>query len=108
MQDYRVQENRLPSSPSIKCNLLRESLSEDSQNIPCATLKRRGSWVIRVADPDPDSIGSVDPDPDSSGLVDPDLDSIASVDPDSIGSVDPVPDSETGSGSRTGKNDQQK
>jgi hypothetical protein len=23
--------------PSIKCNVLRESLSEDSQNIPCAT-----------------------------------------------------------------------
>ncbi len=34
--------------PSIKCNVLRESLSEDGQNIPCATLKRRGSWVIFI------------------------------------------------------------
>jgi hypothetical protein len=42
LQDYRVQEYRLPSPPSIKCNVLRESLSEDSQNIPCATLKRIG------------------------------------------------------------------
>jgi hypothetical protein len=33
-----VQEYRLPS---IKCNVLRESLSENTQNIPCATLKRR-------------------------------------------------------------------
>jgi hypothetical protein len=37
-----------PLSPSIKCNVLRESLSEDSQNIPWATLKRRGLWVISV------------------------------------------------------------
>jgi hypothetical protein len=45
MQDFtvaRLQEFRLPSPPSIKCNVLRESLSEYSQNIPCATLKRRG------------------------------------------------------------------
>ncbi len=42
LHDYRVQEYRLPSSPSIKCNVLRESLSEDSQNIPCATLERKG------------------------------------------------------------------
>jgi hypothetical protein len=35
---YRVQEFRLLSPPSIKCNVLRESLSEDSQNIYCATL----------------------------------------------------------------------
>ncbi len=34
--------------PSIKCNVLRESLSEDNQNIPCATLKRRESWVISI------------------------------------------------------------
>jgi hypothetical protein len=33
---------RLPSSLSFKCNVLRESLSVDSQNIPCATLPRRG------------------------------------------------------------------
>ncbi len=46
--DYRVQEYRLPSPPSFKCNVLRESLSVDSQNIPCATLKRRGSWVIFI------------------------------------------------------------
>jgi hypothetical protein len=32
-----------PISPSIKCNVLHDSLSEDSQNIPCATLKRRES-----------------------------------------------------------------
>jgi len=31
-----------------KCNELRESRSVDSQNIPCATLKRRGSWVISI------------------------------------------------------------
>jgi hypothetical protein len=48
LQDYRLQEYRLPSPPSFKCNVLRESLSVDSQNIPCATLKRRGSWVISV------------------------------------------------------------
>jgi hypothetical protein len=46
LQYYRVQEYRLPSPPSFKSNVLRESLSVDSQNIPCATLKRRGSWVI--------------------------------------------------------------
>ncbi len=48
LQDYRVQEYRLPSSPFFKCNVVRESLSVDSQNIPCATLKRRGPWVISV------------------------------------------------------------
>ncbi len=32
LQDYRVQEYRPPSPPFIKCNVLRESLSEDSQN----------------------------------------------------------------------------
>jgi hypothetical protein len=38
-------------SPSNKCNVLRESLSEseDSKNIPCATLKRRGSWIISIS-----------------------------------------------------------
>ncbi len=30
---------RLPSPPSFKCNVLRENLSVDSQNIPCAPLK---------------------------------------------------------------------
>jgi hypothetical protein len=48
LQDYRVQEYRLPSPPSFKCNLLRESLFVDSQNIPCSTLERRGSWVISI------------------------------------------------------------
>jgi hypothetical protein len=43
-----VQVYRLPFSPSIKCNVLRESLSCDCQNIPCAKLKRRGSWVIPI------------------------------------------------------------
>jgi hypothetical protein len=32
----------------LKCNVLRESLSMDNKNIPCATLKRRGSRVISV------------------------------------------------------------
>jgi hypothetical protein len=40
--------NRFLFPPSSKCYLLRESLSVDSQNIPCATLKRRGWWVISV------------------------------------------------------------
>ncbi len=48
LQDYTVREYRLPSPPSFKCNVLRESLSVDSQNIPCATLKRGGSWVTSV------------------------------------------------------------
>ena len=43
MQDVTVA--RLQSL-SLKCNVLRESLSVDSQSVPCATLKRRGSWVI--------------------------------------------------------------
>ncbi len=30
------------------CNVLRERLSEDRQNIPCATLKGRGSWVNSI------------------------------------------------------------
>jgi hypothetical protein len=47
LQDYRVQEYRLPP-PTFKCNVLCESLSVDSQNIPCTILKRRGSWVISV------------------------------------------------------------
>jgi hypothetical protein len=44
----QVQEYTLFSTPSFKCNVLRESLSVDSRNIPCATPKRRGSWVISV------------------------------------------------------------
>jgi hypothetical protein len=43
LQSTRVQN---PLSPSFRFNVLRESLSVDSQNIPCAALKRRGSWVI--------------------------------------------------------------
>jgi hypothetical protein len=47
--DYRVQEYRLPSPFLLNVyNVLSESLSVDSQNIPCATLKKRGSWVICV------------------------------------------------------------
>ncbi len=40
-------EFKTPPPPSLKC-VLRESLSVDSQNIPCATLKnqRRRSWLI--------------------------------------------------------------
>ncbi len=48
IKDFIVQEYRLPSPHSFKCNVLRESLSVVSQNIHCATLKRRGSWVISV------------------------------------------------------------
>jgi hypothetical protein len=39
---------QIPFSLSIKCNDLRENLSEYSQNIPCATLKRRWPWVISI------------------------------------------------------------
>jgi hypothetical protein len=55
MQDKQLQDNRVykrrdsPLPPFIKCNVLRESLSVDSQNIYCATEKRRrGSWVISI------------------------------------------------------------
>ncbi len=53
MQDITVARLRstrvqTPLPPSFKCNVLRESLSVDSQNIPCGTLKRRGSWVISI------------------------------------------------------------
>ncbi len=48
LQDYRVQEYRLPSPPFFKCIVLRESLSVDSQNIPCAILKRKKWWIISV------------------------------------------------------------
>ncbi len=45
MQDNTVARlqstKRLSSPPSIKCNVLREGLSEESQNIPCATLKEK-------------------------------------------------------------------
>ncbi len=39
LQSTRVQA---PLSPSIKCNVLRESRCEDSQNIPYAALKKKG------------------------------------------------------------------
>jgi hypothetical protein len=45
---YRVQEYRLFSPHSSKCNVLLKNLSENSQNIPYATLKRRGFWLISV------------------------------------------------------------
>ncbi len=48
MQDAKVTRLQTPLSLSLKCNVLRESLSVDSKNIHCATLKRRGSWVISV------------------------------------------------------------
>ncbi len=38
----RTSQLQDPSPPSFKCNVLRQSLTVDSQNIPCATLKRRG------------------------------------------------------------------
>ncbi len=40
-------EYKSTESP-LKCNVLRESLSMDNKNIPCATLKRRGARVISV------------------------------------------------------------
>jgi hypothetical protein len=32
----------------LQSNVLLESLSEDCENIPCATLKRRESWVNSI------------------------------------------------------------
>ncbi len=43
-----AQRGRCRTSRSFKCNVLREGLSVGSQNIPCAKLNRRGSWVISV------------------------------------------------------------
>jgi hypothetical protein len=47
---YKATEYRTSLSAIFSvCNVLRESLSEDSQNIPCATQKRKGVvalWVI--------------------------------------------------------------
>jgi hypothetical protein len=51
MQDVtvaRLQSTDYPLPPILNVNVLRESLSVDSQNIPFATQKRRGSWVISV------------------------------------------------------------
>jgi hypothetical protein len=46
LQITRVQTPLLP--PLLNVNVLRESLSEDCQDIPWATVKRRGAWVISV------------------------------------------------------------
>jgi hypothetical protein len=43
LQEYRTQEYRIAYPPSFKCNVLRESLSVESQNIPCAALNRGGA-----------------------------------------------------------------
>ncbi len=48
LQDYRVQDYRPPSLPFIKCKVVRESLSEDSQNIPCATLNKEKGVVCNL------------------------------------------------------------
>ncbi len=51
MQDVtvaRLQSTRVKTPLSFKRNVLRVSLSVVSQNIPCATLKRRRSWVFSV------------------------------------------------------------
>jgi hypothetical protein len=45
MFEYKSTDSPLPTLLNAMY-ILRESLSEDSQNIPCATLKRKGSWVI--------------------------------------------------------------
>ncbi len=37
-----VQSTGVQTPPSSRCNVLRESRSVDFENIPCATLKRRG------------------------------------------------------------------
>jgi hypothetical protein len=42
LHDYRVQENRLPSPPSVKCNVLRESLSEDWSKYSMRNTKEMG------------------------------------------------------------------
>jgi hypothetical protein len=39
---------RTVQSIGVQSNVPHESLSEDNQNIPFATLKRRGSWVISM------------------------------------------------------------
>jgi hypothetical protein len=39
--EYKITDSPLPPLLNVG-NILRESLSEDSQNIPCLTLKRRG------------------------------------------------------------------
>ncbi len=39
---------RVPSPPSIKCNYTAWESLWGQSNILCATLKRRGSWVISV------------------------------------------------------------
>ncbi len=49
LQSTRVPYYKLSPPPSFKCKVLRESLPVNSQNIPCATLKRRGSWVISIS-----------------------------------------------------------
>ncbi len=50
LQDHESARVQTPLSPSIKCiaNVLRENLSEDSQNIPCETLQRQGSRVVFI------------------------------------------------------------
>jgi hypothetical protein len=52
MQDVTVarllsKRVQTPLTPSFKCTA-QESLSEDNENIPCATLTRMCSWVISV------------------------------------------------------------
>ncbi len=48
LQSTRVQTPLFPVLKMYRGNVLRESHFLDSQNIPCATLKRRGSWVISI------------------------------------------------------------
>ncbi len=54
MQDVtvaRLQSTRVYgrlSPPSFKCKVLLESLSEESQNIPCATLREEGRVVVNL------------------------------------------------------------
>ena len=55
LQDYRIQEYRLTSPPYIKCNVLRESLSEDGQNIPLCNTKEKvvvGNLFISLVEAD--------------------------------------------------------
>jgi hypothetical protein len=44
--EYKSTDSPLPPPPFCNCNALRESHSMDGLNIPCASLKRRRSWVI--------------------------------------------------------------
>jgi hypothetical protein len=51
LQSTEYLQTPSPPPPSIKYDVLRESLSEDSQKIPCATLKKKGVVGISLVLP---------------------------------------------------------